>query len=79
MDDSHVFPLGVLAIIPFIGDVVGVGVSKACAGCEAGLSLCCCCHCPVKGGVYFTVVVEDQRVGLDQAPLSLSVCPAPKR
>ena len=39
VDTSHVFPQSVLATITLIGGVVGVGGSKACAGCEAGLSL----------------------------------------
>ena len=40
MDASHVFPQSVLATITLIGGVVGVGGSKACAGCEAELPLC---------------------------------------
>lgn len=40
MDASHVFPPSVLAIIPLIGCVVGVVVSRGCAGCEVGLPLC---------------------------------------
>ena len=31
MDASHVFPQGVLAMVLLIGDVIGVGVSGACA------------------------------------------------
>lgn len=38
-DTNHIFPEGVLAIIPLIGNVVDVGESRACAGCEVVLSL----------------------------------------
>ena len=34
---SYIFPQGVLVTITLIGSVVGVGGSKACAVCEAGL------------------------------------------
>ena len=41
MDTSHIFsPQGMLAVITLIGDLVGVGRPKACAGCEVGLPLC---------------------------------------
>lgn len=40
MDFSHIFPQGVLATITLIGVVIGVGISKACAECEARLPLC---------------------------------------
>ena len=40
MDASHVFPQSVLAIISLIGGVICVVVSRACAGCEVGLTLC---------------------------------------
>ena len=39
MDTSHIFPQGVLAVIPWTGGVVGVVVSRACAGYEMGLPL----------------------------------------
>lgn len=39
MATSYVFPQGMLAIIPLIMAVVGVGVSRACAGCEVMLPL----------------------------------------
>lgn len=39
VDTNHVFPQSVLATITLIVGVVGVGGSKACAGCETGLSL----------------------------------------
>ena len=40
MDANHILPQGVLAAITLIRHVVGVGVSKACVGCEVGLPLC---------------------------------------
>ena len=40
MGTSQNFPQDVLAIIPLIGGDVGVTVSRACAGCEAGPPLC---------------------------------------
>ena len=40
MDASHIFPQGVLVVTPLIGGVLGVVISRACAGCEAGLHLC---------------------------------------
>ena len=40
MDASHVFLQNVLTVIPLIGGVVAVVVSRDCAGCEAGLPLC---------------------------------------
>ena len=33
MDASHDFPQSVLAVIPLIGSVIGVVVSRACTGC----------------------------------------------
>ena len=33
MDDCHVFPQCVLALIPLIGGVIGVVVTRACTGC----------------------------------------------
>ena len=39
MDTSYIFPQGMLPR-PYQGGVVGVGVSEACVGCEAGLPLC---------------------------------------
>ena len=40
MDANHIFSQSVLAVIPLIGGVVGVAVSRVCAGREVGLSLC---------------------------------------
>ena len=40
IDTSHTFPQGVLAIIPLIGAVIGVVMSRACSGCWVGLPLC---------------------------------------
>ena len=40
MDAIHVFPQSVLVIIPLIGGVVGVVLSRAYAECEAELPLC---------------------------------------
>ena len=34
VDTNHIFPEGVLAIIPSIGKAVDVGESRACAGCK---------------------------------------------
>ena len=39
-DASHIFPQGMLAIIPLIGAVIGVVVSIVYAGCEVGPPLC---------------------------------------
>ena len=36
MDDSHIFPQSVLAIIPLIGGVIGVVVTRPCAEYEVG-------------------------------------------
>ena len=49
MDASHIFPLSVLAVIPLIGAVVGVSVSRACAGYEVVLSLCSWLSLPCWG------------------------------
>ena len=40
VDTNHIFPQGVLVIIPLIANVVDVGESRACLGCEVVLSLC---------------------------------------
>ena len=40
IDASHVSPHGVLNLIPLIGYVVGVVVSRAYDGYEAGFPLC---------------------------------------
>ena len=40
MDVFHVFPQGVLVIIPLIGGEIGVVVTRASTGCWAGPSLC---------------------------------------
>ena len=40
VDTNHIFPQGMLAIFPLKGNVVDVGESRACAGCEVVLSLC---------------------------------------
>ena len=40
MDASHIFLYSVPIVIPLIGDVICVVVSRACAGCAAGLPLC---------------------------------------
>ena len=40
MDACHVFPQGVLALLPLIGGVIGVVVTRACTGCWAGPPLC---------------------------------------
>ena len=79
MNASHCFPQGVLAVIPLIGSVVCVVVSKACAGCEVGLPLLCCYHCPVRGGICSPIIgLEALMVRFNHAPLPLSVCPGPK-
>ena len=79
MDASHVFPPSVLAIIPLIGCVVGVVVSRGCAGCEVGLPPHCVCHCLIGSRICSPVVgVEALRVGFDQTPLPLNVSPALK-
>ena len=39
-DASHVFPQSVLAVIPLIGYVVDIVVSRGCTGCEVGIPLC---------------------------------------
>ena len=36
VDDSHIFPQSVLAIIPLIRGVIGVVVTRPCTECEAG-------------------------------------------
>ena len=54
MDAYHVFPQGVLAVIPLIGGVIGGVVTRACAGC----------HIPVGGRVGSPIVgVEAPRIG----------------
>ena len=40
MNASHIFPQSVLAVIPLIGSVIGVVVSRACSGCWVELPLC---------------------------------------
>lgn len=40
MDASCIFPQSVMAITPWIGGVIGIVLSRACAGCEAGPPLC---------------------------------------
>ena len=40
MDTSHIFPQGMLAIIPLIGDGIGVVLSRACTGFWVGPPLC---------------------------------------
>lgn len=40
MNNRHIFPLGVLAVIPFLGGVIGVGGSKTCVACETEFPLC---------------------------------------
>lgn len=57
--------------------MVGV-VTTVCAGHQAGLLLLCLGL--VKDGLYFSVFgIQTLRVGFSQAPLPLSVCPAPKK
>ena len=57
--------------------MVGV-VTTVCAGHEAGLPLLCLCL--VKDGLYFSVFgIRTLRIGFSQAPLPLSMCPAPKK
>lgn len=74
MDTSHVFPQGVLAVIPLLGNMVGAGVSIACVGCEAGLPLCFVPVAVLSGaGSSPSVGIEVLRVGLP-----LSSCLAPK-
>jgi hypothetical protein len=52
MDACHLFPHCMLPIIPLIGGVTGVVVTRA-----SGISsLLCDCHCPVKGRVCSLVV-----------------------
>ena len=40
LDACYIFPQGVLAIIPLIGGVIGVVVTRACTGCWVGPPLC---------------------------------------
>lgn len=40
VDAYHTFPYGVLGLVPLVGDVFGVVVSRACVGCWAGPCLC---------------------------------------
>ena len=49
MEASHIFPQDVLAIVPLIGVVVVVIVSRTCAGCKVGTPLSVCHH-PVGTG-----------------------------
>ena len=39
-DVCHIFPQGVLAVVPLIGGVFGVVVTRACTGCWVGPPLC---------------------------------------
>lgn len=67
-DARHVFPQSMLDIIPLTEDVLDVGVSIACAGCEMEL---CFCFVPLAvlsgAGSAPSKEVEALRVGL---PLS---------
>lgn len=52
VDACHLFPHCTLPIIPLMGDVAGVVVTRA----RGISSLLCDCHCPVKGRVCSLVV-----------------------
>lgn len=79
MCTSHVFPQNVLAIIPLIGDMIGVVVSRACTGSEVGPPLLCGCYSPIRSGVCSPAVeVEALRVAFSQALLPLKACLDPK-
>ena len=56
IDVCHLFHHRMLAIIPLIGGVTDVVVTRTCSGYWAGPPLCSVCHCPVRGGVCFLVV-----------------------
>lgn len=79
MDASFVFPQGVLANIPLIGCVVGVGGYKVCIGCEVGLPLCSVPVAPLSrvwsAPQCWSRSPEGQ---FNQVLLPLSTWPAPK-
>ena len=60
-------------------DVFGLGVFKACAGCEQGLPLCSVGVAALSGGrVFSTLQVEALRIMFDHILLPLNECIDPQ-